>query len=132
MGCTGSKSSMGCICLTPSNNNHGRDDNFKQENRDHSTSPSSSLGLKCRENISMTNLTDSDGDETSDTVSLSDSTSSQPPSDWQSEKPSDWQWKQGSMTSIPSTIKTSASARSTPILWKVSKRHKSSKIIKEI
>jgi len=60
---------------------------------------------------------------------------SQAPSDWQSEKPSDWQWMQESMTSIPSAIKTSASARSTPILWKInnntliSKRRKSSNII---
>eukprot|EP00555_Chaetoceros_dichaeta_P013631 CAMPEP_0198261868 /NCGR_PEP_ID=MMETSP1447-20131203/10503_1 /TAXON_ID=420782 /ORGANISM="Chaetoceros dichaeta, Strain CCMP1751" /LENGTH=244 /DNA_ID=CAMNT_0043949923 /DNA_START=103 /DNA_END=837 /DNA_ORIENTATION=- len=158
---------MGCIGSTPSpyfttvssKNHHGRDDKFKQENRDYSTSSSSTLKLR----------TDSDGDVTSDTASLSVSTSSQPenggyareerypmpispsimstthslkeedildsmlsPSDWQRENPSDWQWKQGSMTSIPSTIQMSPSARSNPILWKISKRCKSSKILKEL
>jgi len=58
--------------------------------------------------------------------------------------PSDWQWQQCSMTSILSTIQTSPSARPTPIRsnstkkknnrrrWKISKRRKSNKVIKEL
>mmetsp|Transcript_26194 Transcript_26194/g.30897 ORF Transcript_26194/g.30897 Transcript_26194/m.30897 type:complete len:308 (+) Transcript_26194:86-1009(+) len=143
-----------CFTTCSSKNHHGCSINLKQENRDHSTSASSAL----KTTIS---ITESRGDATSATASVSTSSQTEKggyarpispttvstthsrkekdildsmlsPSDWQRENPSDWQWKQGSMTSITSTIQTSISARLNPILWKISKRCKSSKILKEL
>eukprot|EP00555_Chaetoceros_dichaeta_P001756 CAMPEP_0198276156 /NCGR_PEP_ID=MMETSP1447-20131203/65158_1 /TAXON_ID=420782 /ORGANISM="Chaetoceros dichaeta, Strain CCMP1751" /LENGTH=417 /DNA_ID=CAMNT_0043971079 /DNA_START=102 /DNA_END=1355 /DNA_ORIENTATION=- len=147
-----------CFTTCSSKNHHGCSINLKQENRDHSTSASSAL----KTTIS---ITESRGDATSATASVSTSSQTEKGgyarpispttvSTTHSRKekdildsmlsPSDWQWQQCSMTSILSTIQTSTSARPTPIRsnstkkknnrrrWKISKRRKSSKVIKEL
>jgi len=148
-----------CFTTTSSSENyHDNDFNIKQEERDHSTCLSSVWNLMYRKNDkTATSMTDSKGDMTSSTASLS--TSSQPKGGRQTSdgsclispntistthtlkedenldslmSPSDWKWQQCSMTSIQSPIQSSALVRPTPMRWKIIKRRKSSKVLKEL